>query len=296
MKRRDHTLLNICGTLVWVLFVFLVLHPSSAKAELILPVPADSDTISRYHALLEEKGKSAEELTEIRSNHSTRGIAALVIIKQALLAAGMNVEFKFIEVPNAARERLLVREGEAVIAGQDLFSIAFTDDVYMSSAIIPTGSFVKGVYCSKNNFPVLRLKTLADLQQFVAVSFSGWKVDWATLQGLELAGIRNVPKPQTMFKLVQFRDGDFTLWEFPATKDLSQKLGDIELIPVPGVKIALKGSRHFMISKKHPDGLRVFEALEQGLTILRKKGLIEQYLTDCGFYTPAVADWTVLNP
>ncbi len=279
--------------LVFAIFMSL---PCVARAQLVIPIPVVSGTLELYQSVLAEKQRSADEVVELRSENSTRGVAALVIIKQALHAGGLPVEFQFIEVPNAARERIMVQSGAAVISGEDLFSIAFADDVFMSSPVIPKGSFLKGVYCRSNNKDLLKISNLSELRNFTAVSYSEWKVDWLTLQGLGLKGLRDVSKHQTMFKLIQYRDIDFTLYEFPARGDLTQVVDGIELVPVPNVKVALKDSRHFMVSKLHPDGPRVFEALEKGLAILHEKGIIEQYFTDVGFYNPIVDGWKVLNP
>jgi len=66
-----------------------------------------------------------------------------------------------------------------------------------------------------------------------------------------------------MFNQVLFRGVDFTIQEFANTPDLVYEFPKGRLVPVPGIKIALDASRHFMVSKKHKDGKSVFEALEK---------------------------------
>ena len=98
-----------------------------------------------------------------------------------------------------------------------------------------------------------------------------------------------------MFNQVLIRGVDFTIQEFTNANDLAYNLEKGKLVPVPGIKIALDGSRHFMISKKHKNGEEVFEALEKGLKILRDAGIIDKYLTEAGFYRKEVASWKTIR-
>lgn len=259
-------------------------------------MPVVSGVAERYERVLDEKGKPAEEITDLKSPHADRQVAALIIIKQALLAGGLPVDFQMIEVPNSAREKLMVQSGSAVISSQDLFAVAFPEDVYMSSPVIPLGSFRKGIYGRLDNDILRSVSRVDQLQKMSAVSFSEWKVDWLTLNEMKLGSLVSTPTQEAMFKLVAHRGIDFTLCEFPPSKNLSMTIAGIELHPVPGLVVVLKGSRHFMVSQKHPDGPRIFESLQLGLEILHQEGRIARYLTDVGFYNPAVADWKVLNP
>ena len=281
------------ATLLTMVFALI---PGVATCGIIIPIPVVEGVAERYAMVLAEKGKTAEEITELRSVHADRHVAALVIIKQALLAGGLPVEFEMIEVPNSAREKLLVRSGTAVMSSQDLFDIAFPKDVFMSSPVIPRGSFVKGIYGLKENTALRSVQNLEQLRKFSAVSDSNWLVDWLTLNEIGLKHLAGATTAEAMFKLVAFRNIDFTLWEFPPSRDLSVTVKGITLHPVPNLVVVLKGSRHFMVSRKHPDGPRVFEALEKGLAVLHAEGRIARYLTDVGFYNPAVSGWKVINP
>ena len=279
-----------------LLTLLLVIHPCLAMSRLIIPIPVVSGVQERYELVLAEKGKTAEDITDLKSPHADRHVAALVIIRQAMLAGGLPVDFQMIEVPNSAREKLLVQSGSAVISSQDLFSVAFPPGVFMSSPVIPQGSFVKGVYGLADNADLRKVQSLEQLRSFSAVSYSEWKVDWLTLNEFNLDRLASATTEEAMFKLVAHRNIDFTLCEFPPSEDLSVTVAGITLHPIPDLVVVLKGSRHFMVSKKHPDGPRVFEALQRGLAILHRDGRIARYLTDVGFYNSAVAEWKVLNP
>ena len=58
---------------------------------------------------------------------------------------------------------------------------------------------------------------------------------------------------------------DFTLAPFQDTPDLTISAYGITLKAIPGVKVVFEGSRHFVISRKHPLGASTYSALATGL-------------------------------
>ena len=48
-------------------------------------------------------------------------------------------------------------------------------------------------------------------------------------------------------------------------------------------------------SKNHPDGKRVFEALNKGIRIMRESGEIEKFYRQAGFINASVKDWAIAN-
>lgn len=279
-----------------MIFVISVVLPCVAEAKLKLVVPVEQQDIERYRNFLAGQQAAVEEIRHLDSMHTNRVVAELVILQQALHAGGIPNELEFIETPNASRARMMVREGQAMISGHTFFSDAITADVYMSSAIIPKGTFAKGVYGLKRNAALMQVTTLEQLRHFTGISSKGWRVDWKTLEGLDLRELRNVPRFHMMFELVADRKADFALLEFPQRDDLVLHHEGIALHPVPGVLVALADSRHFTISQRHSMGPVLLEALEKGLAILRQQGLIKRYYQEVGFYNHRVADWKIINP
>jgi hypothetical protein len=71
---------------------------------------------------------------------------------------------------------------------------------------------------------------------------------------------------------------------FNSTPDKSFTMGKIHLVPVEGIAVVLKDSRHFVISKLHPEGAEAFQAINKGLKILREKGTISKAYEQAGFF------------
>jgi hypothetical protein len=276
--------------------LLLVFFCSLVQAENLLPMSVLSRDVTNYQNFLAEQNKSVLEIDSLQSQYSNRNIACIVIIMQALHKGGYPAELLLIEAPNYARELSMVKSGQSVIMHQDTWSTAFDNNsVYKSAEIIPRGKFVKGIYVKESDKKMYSVRNLEELKQFTAVSNSRWEVDWATLEKIGLKKLYTAAKKEHMLKMVLLRDIDFTLQEFTSSNDLSYETEKGKLIPVPGIKVALEGSRHFMVSKNHPKGKEVFQALEKGIQVLRSQGTIYRYLTEAGFYREQVAEWKTIK-
>lgn len=267
----------------------------SAGAETELPMSVISRNSIAYTNFLKEKNKSVLGIDNLESRYSNRNIASIVIIMQALSAGGYPAKLKFVEAANYAREVKMTKQGKTVIMHQDAWDRSFDDRVYKSSEIISKGKFVKGIYVAEADKKMYQVKSIDDLRYFSSVSNSSWKVDWKTLEKIGLKKLVSTSKKEFMFNQVLFRNIDFTIQEFTNSDDLAYELSNGRLVPVPGIKLSLDGSRHLMVSKTHKNGLEVYIALEKGLKILKEKGTIDRFLEEAGFYRPEIYDWQTLS-
>ena len=91
--------------------------------------------------------------------------------------------------------------------------------------------------------------------------------------------------------MLQRRRADFTLVEFAATADMSVTSNGIKLVPVPGCKVALSGSRSWIIAKNSPHAKPLAAALQRGVQVLRDEGRIERAFMESGFFHPKATRW-----
>jgi hypothetical protein len=96
--------------------------------------------------------------------------------------------------------------------------------------------------------------------------------------------------------MVYRQRADFMLIPFSTTPDLHYEAIGIQLLPVPNVKVQLQGSRGWLISKTNPLGVKTYDMIEEGLTQLRKHGIILRAYRDSGVINDQVKNWQVLNP
>src|SRR5581483_3840323 len=108
---------------------------------------------------------------------------------------------------------------------------------------------------------------------------------------LQPSAVVKVATPEIVFASVQKQQADFTLAEFSSRADLANELAGVKLVPVPKCKVAIMGSRSWIVSKAAPEADAVHRALVGGTKALRANGTIERAYTESGFFNPRVADW-----
>ncbi len=237
-------------------------------------------------------GMPVAQIAAYSNPHATRGTVDLVLQLQALLAAGQSFDFELRASDNNARAKHEVVQGYADLCGETVWDVDIdADGLIGTSPLIRHGEFEKGVYALPGNDRVLRVKSLDDLRAFVGVTVASWKVDVRTLTAMGLARLEQVFKGESLFSALAQGRADFTLLEFAATPDMSVTHEGVKLVPVPGCKVPLPGSRSWAISRRSPHARRLAEALEHGLQALRSEGRIERAYRESGFFHPRVVDW-----
>ncbi len=98
-----------------------------------------------------------------------------------------------------------------------------------------------------------------------------------------------------MVEMVGRNRVDFLLAPFQVQEDLSFTSRKFKFFPIRGVKVGLSGSRHFIVSRKYPNGEAIAKALDRGISILRQNGTIERALRECGFFNEHVVGWQKIN-
>lgn len=279
-----------------LLAAFSGLWFSLAMAAVVVRVPVTVPDDAKINAFL-----AAGNLQAL-SSYAALDSGALVeqvLFRRALVLGGLDAKFSSFSVSNSARARESVRDGSAVgggFAAWHAYCQENAADLFESEAVIPDGRFEKGLYTSAQKLAQLKVKTSRDLQRLRVASTRTWVVDWATLEQLKFAKVLDVPTMEEQFKMVKTEWADVVLHDFANTPDMSVEVNGIRLYPIPGVKVALAGSRHFIVSRKHPAGAQVFESLQKGLKIMQKTGEIERAFTESGFYNTTARNWLLLRP
>ncbi len=231
------------------------------------------------------------EIDNFSNPNASRGTVDLILICQALDATDYKAEITIVNVPNYLRALALTIDGKVDMAAESIWRLEIRESsLYFSPPIIREGEFEKGIYTSPHNKKVLGVSSLEELRQLTAVIPSVWFQDKEALKEMGVS-IVYVPLKQSIYKMVASRRADFTLLEFSNSPDLSKVYNDVRLIPVKNIKIALKGSRHFVVSKAARDSSRLHEALTIGVNRLRQQGRIRRAYQQSGFISNTVKDW-----
>lgn len=264
-----------------VLLSTVLVIPSIALGDSVV-IATTPYAYDAYKAFLESQQKSPYEIVDFDFPQSNRVVVDLILIMQALRLGGCRKDVEFVLSQNYARNINEVKDGIIPILGQETWAEEFDDSVYQSQAIIRRGEFKKALVGREGEQQLLLAIERADFSQLSAVTGLGWTVDIRTLHAMKVGRVVTSPKFALQEKMILAGRVDFGLYEY---KDIGT--GKVELpeglIAIPNVMVGLEGSRHFMVSKRHPDGQELFEALERGLNVLRSRGSIYRALVQCGF-------------
>lgn len=284
--------------LILILVFIVFTMPTIGSAEsLVVGIPEGE--IINYNDFLKERGKEAREIVSFDSPLLSRSLVSLLLLQRAAYLGGYTARITVEEVPNSARNFALTRSGRFVALGFDVWREAaekYSDYLYISDPILDSGAFEKGIYGLLSNSELFRAKSLEDLRRCCTILENfHWVVDKKTIREMELPNIVSTMTFQSMIKMLKAGRADFGLFEFGSGPDMSITSFDVTLHAVPGVKVVLRSTRHYAISKKHPEGERFFQAVQKGIANLREQKVFDSAFREIKFINSRVEDWKVLN-
>jgi hypothetical protein len=228
-----------------------------------------------------------------------RDVIELVLLQQALHLGGFEGRVILRPENSYLRSLKLIQDGDVPVSGalkwhEDIKP--YSDALFETRALVREGEFIAGLYTRASNQRALAATTPEQIHQLSAASNTHWKADVATLKALGVKKIHYATYWVQIMRMVIAGRADFTLAPFQSNADMKVVFDTLELVPIPGIKVSLPGSRHWPVSKKHPLGEEIFAALEKGIAQLEQQHIIQRAYEECGFFHPGVKDWTLLNP
>lgn len=242
------------------------------------------DVLDNYKQFVNDKNLS--EITDFTGEFIRRDVVDMVIVQQALLLGGFEVNIAFIPGRLNYRNKELLKRGQLLLSFDSYWlsdATPIDDLVYISAPVIRKGEYHAGIFASPGHPEIFSISTLSELQQFSSVSTPKWTTDWRTLQSLDLKELIREDSWVAQANMVSRRLADFMLMPFYSELQETHNLRDIVLKPVPDVAILLNDSRHFVISKAHSQGEAAYQALNAGLAKLRSSNAIVNAYTQAGF-------------
>lgn len=266
----------------------------STPAERLLPALIPDDVLLDYRRLL--AGCDPLDISDFSGPHARRDVVEALLIQQALAGAGGGLRLSLTPMPTSQRLQAELRSGHAACSATSYWREDFPtrDGLLFSDPLLEDGEFEAGFYTTPANAPALAARRLPELQQLRVLSNRSWRVDWQTLQQLGFTRLEHVASWNLMPRMVQQGRADVLLAPFQATPDLSMTVDGVRLVPVPGVKVGMRGTRHVLISQTHAQGSALRTQLNAGLARLRQLGVIRRAYEQCGFFNARVAGWTRL--
>ena len=281
----------------WLLASICWLAASCCHAGEPVVIGIDADILPDYITFVNHR-----DLTKIqhyKGAGARRDVIELVLLQQAVAIGGFKHPIEIKAGRSYRRTLRDVAEGNFIASGnlgwkEDITPLG--KDILISRPVVRSGEFVAGIYTSTHNPKALAADNLAALTKLTAVTSSQWTADVRILNQLGFTQIIYSPNWINIVRMIEAGRADITLAPFQQNEGMLVEIGDIKLVPIKGIKIAFAGSRHWSVSRKHPQGQAFYDAMERGLTYMEAHGIIQQAYLECGFFHPDVATWTVLNP
>ena len=280
-----------------LLIAILILssQPANANgqpASILLAADVHEDYLDFVH------GRDVLTIDDYSGPGSRRDVIEVVLFRQALDAGNWEGRVRFVAANSYQRIVKEIETGRSLASATSVWyaDLALSPDHYhISVPVIENGQFEAGLYARPDNMKAMAARDLDAVKALRTVSNESWTADWNTLEALGLNELHSVVEWLPMVRMVDAGRVDFLLAPFQPTADFSLEVDGIRLLPIPGVKLGLQGSRHFGVSRRHPLGDRFFLALNTGLRALKATGRIERAYRESGFFNRRVADWTMLN-
>ena len=276
-----------------------------------LPICGSAATIATDEYLNEGlkgflNGVEIEELDDFTGEGTSRAMVELVLLYQALKLGGypneINIIGKYYPHLRALKE---MSKGEITMhSGSFWLSDAEAEpSIWVTAPIIQFGEYHVGLYTIPKNKRALAANSIEDIRKLKAVSRDTWNVDWNTLQRMKLNKIYNATSWDSIVLMLHQGRADFTLIPFSSNPSMERIEHGIDIpieegvkvVPIPGIKVRLTGSRHWAVSKNSENGEQAFRAIQKGLIELDRTGKRLRAFRECGLISSQTEHWKLLN-
>ncbi|MCQ8878137.1 hypothetical protein NQT69_09025 [Pseudoalteromonas shioyasakiensis] len=242
-------------------------------------------------------GKTPDQINDFSGKFIRRDVVDMIIAQQAMHLGGFNKRFDYQVGKVNFRNTKLLEQGELLISFDTYWyqdAKLLSEEVLISDPVIRKGEYFAGIYAAEENHAVFKLQHLSDFNELTSVSTPRWRTDWRTLAQLPLKKLIREDEWLSQVRMVSMQWVDFMLMPLMPAINNHYELENITLKAIPKVLMLLDDSRHFVVSKLHPEGYRAFAALQKGLKIMREQGAIERAYRQAGFI-PELTDQLIIN-
>lgn len=284
LRRPDRReLLGLCAA--------LTACPTLLSAATLLPVLVPDDVLLDLRRFL--AGRAPSAVSDYGGPFSRRDVVEAVLIQQALELQDRSLHLELTPMPTSQRLQSELRQGHGVCSATTFWREDFLEPegLLFSDPVLGDDEFEAGLYTVPGNARALAARSLDDVRQLRVLCNRSWRVDWLTLASLGIRQVSHVSSWNLMPRMLQQGRADLLLAPFQSTPDLSLQVDDVRLVPVPGMKVQMRGTRSFLVSSAHSLGPLLHTQLNAGLTRLRRQGLLKRAYVQSGFINPRVADW-----
>jgi hypothetical protein len=231
--------------------------------------------------------------------YSRRDVVEVVLLQQALQRGGVGRRLHFILSDSEGRTLKTLASGGADVSASSSWKSSTTGQekkLLVSRALIAQGRFMAGLYFPEHHHALKNLAAYPEnIRRYTAVCVESWTPDIVTLKKLG-SPVLLTENWESMLGMLKKQRGDFLLAPFQPTPGLRLQAGGMTLVPVPGIKVGLAGSRHFILWRQGKEAKTLRDALDRGLQQLEAEGTLARAYRESGFENAESQNWRLLNP
>ncbi len=280
-------------------FTIITLISFPARSDVVKAAVLKNENFQhRYQQIL--AGRTPLEVDEFHpiSNGSHLEIVEMIILQQALHRGGLKEKVIFEPHPTANFGEIpSIVDGSILMYGRSMWlqdSVDYQGSLYISEPVIKYGEFEAGLYYNANK-KSLSNTSLEQLSELKVVANPRWLADWRALLNSPMNMVNFIGPWVNMMAIVNAGIADTMLINFSVSQNLQLVFAEELYVPLNGLKVVLPDSRHFIVSKLHPKGKKVFNALQKGLKRMRQEGKIRSLYEQAGVFNNKVLDWKIVN-
>ncbi|WP_370978469.1 hypothetical protein [Agaribacterium sp. ZY112] len=228
----------------------------------------------------------------------SRLTAEFLIQVRALEAAGFNFNYELIPSPNWARTSRQAAQNQIDLSVESYWVDSPNIDhsvFWLSEAVLKQGETQVGLFTYENNHKALAAKNLDDVRKLKHVTVKTWHADINTIEAYNPIALQKVDSFEAMIRVLKRGRADVGLVEFFGEPDFRHNHFGTIIQAIPNMKVGLLDERVFAVSKQHPQSKQILEALNRGISLLRKNGELKKMLSQAGYYPKEVENWPYIN-
>lgn len=262
-----------------------------------LQVAVPADVYHDYQCWL--RHRQVLRITDYRGDCSRRDVIEVALLQQALALGrgavggtagqrgevrGNSHELEWVIVNSYERTLTEMDQGRLDLAATSLWreDIALRDNLWASTALLGPGSNLAQLYGRAETAKNTTLTETGQLADFRLVSSRQWRADWQLLTNLPHGELLDAPRWMTMVRWVESGRADLLLAPPLTAGTPVLRVKGSTLHPVPGGILCLPGSRHFAVSRQHPEADAIQQALNKGINTLRQQGRLRRAYEQAG--------------
>lgn len=268
----------------------------ATQADGPLPIAVAVDVMEDYARFIGTRDPLT--MTDFSGPYARRDVVELILLQQALHMGGFREPIVFVPEYSYRRAIRQMAAGQLISTGASKWRIDLAgtgDALLISDPLVEDGDFIVGIYTLEANRNIQQADA-EQLRQWRIISNRHWRADVHTIQTLGFGRITYGGDWLSMVRMLDAGRAELVLAPFPSGDNLAIEVNGSRLLPVQNITVAISGSRHWAVSRAHPQGAVFFQALQVGLKQLRQNGLVTKAYRQSGFFNAATDRWPVMQP